>query len=361
MKQLILILLAIGLFYSCNKQPNYTISGVIADTTQNMIYLQKRGDGEFVNIDSAQLDKGKFKMSGVVDVPEEYYLCKDNHDRILFFLENSKIKVVADSSTLKGAEINGGEVQAVYNDYYGKYQRLYDYMITQYYKARAETDEVKKQAMEAHVDSLYEDVELFQKVFMMEHPKSPVAVYILKEIQYGRNAQELSELFQKLDTSLVRMQTYQYLAKRISDLQKVAVGQVAPDFTQNDPDGNPVIFSEVYSANKYTLVDFWASWCGPCRAENPNVVKAYQEFHSYGFGVFGVSLDSNRERWLKAIEDDGLVWKHVSDLRGWDNKVAKEYSVNSIPSNFLVNENGEIIATELSGEKLISKLEALLK
>ena len=361
MKQSVLVLLVLVLVAGCNKRSEYTIKGKLSAEMEGTIYLQQRINGAFASIDSVEMVGGKFTFKGNVDGADAYYLSNGDGDRKLVFLDNTKFSVKSDSTALSNAVVTGGEAQTLYNEYEEKYNRLYDYMLGEYYKIRDEEDEDKKKAMEAHVDSLYEDVELFQKVFMIDHSSSPVAAYILTQIQYGHNALELDELLQKLDTSLVYTVTYQFIANRVKELQKVAIGKIVPDFTQNDSNGNPVTFSDVYSANKLTLIDFWASWCGPCRQENPNVVKAYNKYHDKGFTVLGVSLDSNKNRWLKAIEEDGLVWQHVSDLQGWDNNASKEYAVNSIPANFLVDQKGEIIAAGLRGDDLLNKLENTLK
>jgi peroxiredoxin len=135
-----------------------------------------------------------------------------------------------------------------------------------------------------------------------------------------------------------------------------AIGKNAPDFEQADTSGNMVKLSGF--RGKYLLLDFWASWCGPCRAENPNVVKAYQKYHDRGFTILGVSLDQpgKKEAWLKAIHQDGLTWTHVSDLQFWNNAVAKMYGIRSIPQNFLLDKDGKIIATNIRAEELNKKL-----
>jgi len=142
-------------------------------------------------------------------------------------------------------------------------------------------------------------------------------------------------------------------------MKAVSVGKKAPDFTMNDIDGNPVALSSRIGP-KLLLLDFWAAWCGPCRQENPNVVQVYKEFNKKGFDVFGISLDRTKEDWVKAIADDKLTWAHVSDLQYWNNSAAKTYAVNAIPANFLLDENGTIIARNLRGEALYDKVNEVL-
>ncbi|MEM6965833.1 MAG: TlpA disulfide reductase family protein, partial [Bacteroidota bacterium] len=143
------------------------------------------------------------------------------------------------------------------------------------------------------------------------------------------------------------------------DVKSFMIGAVAPDFEQNTPEGNPMKLSDL--RGKVVLVDFWASWCGPCRRENPNVVRLYNQYKDQGFEVLGVSLDKGKEKWLKAIEKDGLTWQHVSDLRGWGNTVAKQYSVRSIPHTLLLDQEGRILAKNLRGPELAKKLAEIFK
>ncbi|MEZ4987675.1 MAG: TlpA disulfide reductase family protein [Saprospiraceae bacterium] len=148
------------------------------------------------------------------------------------------------------------------------------------------------------------------------------------------------------------------LAQQVKAQASFTVGGEAPDFSQNDPDGNPIQLSSL--RGKLLLVDFWASWCGPCRRENPNVKRVYEAYKDKGFEILGVSLDSSRERWLGAIEQDGLPWLHVSDLKGWQNAVAKLYSVSSIPHTVLLDAEGRILARGLRGEQLEQKVAEIL-
>jgi peroxiredoxin len=148
------------------------------------------------------------------------------------------------------------------------------------------------------------------------------------------------------------------LAKNISDSKVGKIGSDAVDFVQNDTSGNPVKLSSF--RGKYVLIDFWASWCKPCRMENPTVVKAFNQYKSKNFTVLGVSLDRSKDAWVKAIADDNLTWTHVSDLKFWSNVVAVKYKVESIPQNFLLDPNGKIIAKNLRGEQLLETLKGLL-
>ena len=149
------------------------------------------------------------------------------------------------------------------------------------------------------------------------------------------------------------------IADRIALLSKVEEGKPAQDFTENTPDGKPISLSS-YKGH-YVLLEFWASWCGPCRAENPNLLKQYKLYNGKGFDVLSVSLDSDKGQWQKAIEKDALPWTHVSDLKGWNNAVAVLYGIRAVPASFLIDPSGKIIATGLRGETLNKKLESLFQ
>ncbi len=136
---------------------------------------------------------------------------------------------------------------------------------------------------------------------------------------------------------------------------------IVPDFTANDIDGKPVTLSNFYKNKKVVLIDFWASWCGPCREENPNVVAAYQKYHDKGFDIIGVSLDRTKDAWLGAIKEDKLEWTQVSELKYWNSEIVHQYGINSIPTNFLIDGNGKLIAAELRGIELDMKLKEILK
>jgi peroxiredoxin len=177
---------------------------------------------------------------------------------------------------------------------------------------------------------------------------------------YAGNYPELEGLFEGLDTAVRGSAGGQHLAGVLTVMKRREIGEKVMDFTQSDLQGHPVQFSG-YRKGRYVLLDFWASWCGPCRAENPNVLKAYNRFKTKNFVVLGVSLDDDSTKWREAVVKDGMPWTQVSDLKGWKNQVAEQYGIQGIPFNFLVDTTGTIIAKGLRGPALEKKLAEVLQ
>ena len=168
-------------------------------------------------------------------------------------------------------------------------------------------------------------------------------------------------MFEKLDPSLKHVPTGKELAGRLEVAKKTKIGTVMPSFTSLDTSRNELHLNDVVSKGKVTLVDFWASWCAPCRAENPNVVKAFNSFHGKGFEIISVSLDDNAQRWKDAIVKDGMPWYHVSGLKKWEEPVAVFFGINAVPDNFLLDAKGRVVARGLKGEALYKKIEEMTR
>jgi thiol-disulfide isomerase/thioredoxin len=207
------------------------------------------------------------------------------------------------------------------------------------------------------LSTIYYDAQL---AFIQKNPASPVSLYFVKQtLGLDMDAAKAGPMFQLLSSALQNSNAGKELAASIEVGRKSMIGTAATDFTQPSPEGTGIALSSF--KGKYVLVDFWASWCGPCRAESPNLVKAYEQYKSKGFEIYSVSLDEDKSKWLKAIKDDKYTWPQAGDLKGWDNAAAVVYGVSGIPFNFLVDSNGVIVARNLRGEDLEKKLKELFE
>lgn len=173
--------------------------------------------------------------------------------------------------------------------------------------------------------------------------------------------EKVQSLLEKVPAAFAENEEVKALKEHVETVAKTAVGKKFIDFTLNTPEGKPVKLSDFIAANNYTLIDFWASWCGPCRMEMPNVVAAYAKYKAKGFGIVGVSLDNDAESWKKAIKDLNITWPQMSDLKGWQCEGAALYGVRAIPATLLVSKDGTIVARDLRGEDLEAKLAELMK
>jgi peroxiredoxin len=364
MKKSIYLVLMVSIIVSCTSKPHYVVKGKIEGSDSITFYLQKRDAGKTITLDSAVSKNGSFTIrGGVVEYPQLIQLVAGTtRKRTAFYLENSEITITGTLDSLFNAKVTGSRTQDEYNAYIesnkplsDKYSRLYqDYQV-----ARKANNAERLAQIERQADSIQNEMTKLQKDYVKKNPSSFVTPSILSSLSVEMTSEELESMINALDTAVAALPQIKSLKDRIVVMKSVAVGQKAPEFTMNDTNGNPVSLSSKIGP-KLLLIDFWAAWCNPCRQENPNVVKAYNEFHKKGFDVLGVSLDQKKEDWLKAITDDKLTWTHVSDLKYWGNEAAKLYAVNSIPSNVLLDENGIIVGRNLRGDDLIKKLQEVL-
>jgi peroxiredoxin len=364
MKKIIYLLVISILIASCSSEPHYVVKGKIEGSDSITFYLQKREAGKAVNIDSAVSKKGSFTLKGgKVDYPQLIQLVAgDTRKRTSFYLENSEISITGSLDSLFKATITGSKTQDEYQSFVDSNKPLsdsYSKLVVEYQAANQAGDAARIAILEKKADSIQTEMKNLQKGFVINNPGSYVSPSILASLSYEMEAPEIESMISGMDTAIAALPQMVTLKERVAVMKSVAVGQKAPDFTLNDVNGNPVALASKIGS-KLLLVDFWAAWCGPCRQENPNVVKVYNEFNKKGFDVFGVSLDQKKEDWVKAIADDQLTWTHVSDLQYWSNAAAKLYAVNSIPANFLLDETGTIIGRNLRGEDLYNKVNEIL-
>ncbi|MBD3289645.1 DUF4369 domain-containing protein [candidate division KSB1 bacterium] len=345
MKRILVILGMFTLLISCSTEKNnlqpFTINGNIEGAPDGMVYMQVYAPGyKAIVIDSAKIKDGVFEFTGKINKPKYYYLrINDKQRAVNFFVEPGSLTVEGSWDDLKNIKVTGSKTQDEFDAFYTELENR--------------RKEMREQGVEE--EELYEKRAEMIRKYVAEHPASVISAHLTYwNLVHEVDLAELKTIVSELDESLNSTFYLQQLKERIKTLEQTAVGQPALDFTMENTEGEPVSLSSF--EGDYLFVDFWASWCMPCRRENPNVVKMYRKYHSEGFDILGVSFDSNRDNWLKAIEEDSLTWTHVSDLQGWQNAAGRLYDIRSIPSSLLIDPEGIIIAKNLRGEDLRNKL-----
>lgn len=369
MKRAFLLLLVPVVAFSQTGQHEFELKGKLdLSKPVDWVYLRYSSGGQYVT-DSVQPKNGEFKIKGNIAEPQDASLItkfvqqgdvKPPREFVQIFLEPSKMEFSAkdslDNNTVKGSKGNE-DFQALLKKsatYDPKFEKLYG----DYDSLEKAGDKAGQKKVEDAIEQLSNDMkENVYSNFVKSHPSSDVALYAVKQYAgWDIDPAKVEPVYNSLSPSLKALPSAISLKERIDIAKKTAIGTYAMNFTQNDTLGNPVSLSSF--KGKYVLVDFWASWCGPCRRENPNVVKVFNKFKDKNFTILSVSLDrpDAKDKWLAAIHKDGLTWTHVSDLKYWDNAVAKQYGIRAIPQNLLLDPQGKIIARNLRGEDLDVKL-----
>lgn len=345
-------------FSACQpaKKNSASIEAAISGLTDSVVYITR------ITIDSAKTDTvpvkdGKFTWTGQLPEPQKIFIgTKERYMEL--FMENAPVKITGTIDSLYYSKVTGSASQDENEAFNASVKHITDLQYSLYPQLHVAKDEKLKAVLEERIDSLRLVKREKMKAYIQAHPASPISVSMIDDMAMMGEWAPLDSLYRMLDVKAQQTTVGSRLGKRLETLKRSAIGEPVKDFTQSDVNGQPVKFSDY--KGKYLFIDFWASWCGPCRAENPNVLKAYNTFKDKRFDVVGISLDDNGSKWKEAIQKDGMPWAQLSDLKGYKNEIADYYGIQAIPYSFLLDTNGVIIAKGLRGTQLHTKLSEIL-
>lgn len=370
MRNLFIFLAGIFLITTaCNNQPKQEgdLSVHVPDMAQGTkVYLSELGKGnQPIALDTVEIQNGVALMSlPKVDFQTLNILTIDGvNGNIIFINENEPVKIDVNTHEVRKSAIEGGKANQLFSAYIGflskgneKLMAVTDGMSQEEFQDPAIAQQIQELQL-----SIEKENTAFRKEKIAENPDQFPSILLLNDMIRTQQVpvSEMKEMYGNLSKEVRNT----YVAKEVEKIlgtmtEALKIGDKAPSFTAKTPEGKELSLED--ALGKYTLLDFWAGWCKPCRVENPNIVKAYEQYKDRGFQVLGVSLDRTEKAWLDAIEADGLEWNQVSNLKFWQDPIAKEYGIKAIPASYLLDENGVIIGTNLRGPALHQKLEELL-
>lgn len=367
MKKILLVAVAAILFACTPKHDGYTITGTISGEgiAEGSAYLSNFSRVDPIK-DTAEFKNGQFVFKGKVTTPDNYAVTIEGMEgRIVLFLDNSNIEINAEMGNFTNAVVTGGVTNDLVTTLNKSMKEIetrnnLEAIQAEYYEA--ETTAERKEEILAIYAEAQKEMKVIQDNFFATNPTS---FYTITQLLQKAEEYPIAEMEAKIAQfeALPEFTGNRYLndlKEAVTTLKSLEPGMVAPEFTLNDPEGNPISLSDVYSQNKITMIDFWAGWCGPCRAFNPHLVEIYKKYNKEGFGVFGVSLDRDEQVWKDAIKDDKLTWAQVSDLKFWNSIPAKEYYIKSIPANIFVDQEGKILKRKVGRDEVDSFIKEYL-
>lgn len=366
MKKVVFGFFAIVLAFACNSTPdgfaiNATVEGDVENGTK--VYLKRINEVNLpIDVDTTTVENGAFSFTGKADSLDLQYIFIDKiNGNIPVIIENGTIEINFQKDSILFAELKGTQQNDLFSKFLDQsriFSKRYTSMGNDFEKARASGDVATQEAIQAELMEFREEAKNFETTFAKENPNALISLLLIERFQQTKEVpeNEIEEMFEALSPELKNMAAAKRIQKVLEKNKSTAIGSKAPDFSAPTPSGENLTLKDALGT--YTIVDFWAGWCRPCRVENPNLVKIYDKYKDNGLQILGVSLDKTRDEWLNAIEADGLRWNHVSNVRYFD-EIAQLYNVNAIPAMFILDENGVIIAKDLRGEALENKIAEL--
>lgn len=371
MRKLIVILAVAAAFTSCQEDKGYFISGNVDQMENgNMVYVSELDDKTKrpVRVDSTAIKDGRFELD--LEDPETPSLSflefEGTPGNVIYIAEDEKINFEIYKDSLRASEVSGGKENRLLYDYLNHLEKINEKVMkgrTEMRTAYREKDSTKLLSLQDTEKEIIDNDKVFKKKIVNENPDSFVSIMVISDMLRMKSypVNEIKEMFEGLSEEVKNTVIGKQIAENLEKANKVAVGSKAPNFTAPTPNGDQLSLKD--AMGKVTVIDFWAAWCKPCRVENPNLVKTYNKYKDEGLSIIGVSLDrpGQKDRWIQAIEEDGLPWHQVSNLEFWQDPVAQLYGIKAIPAAFVLDEDGTIVARDLRGDALDKKIGELLK